>query len=172
MDKETFKQHLQEASNNTVTFTDEFCYNVCPVQYKYRMTPSGRTVGKNEEHLTGEELAVLRLWNKYENKDLSAKQVIDLLWHDYKMPVWIDITVYEAGPDYTVFDLFCSRRSRMEYELYYPGPAMPFHTQVVMPPDHLKTEQEGRFDVNWRKRWDEQQGAKGIVKKVLNFFKT
>lgn len=171
MDKETFKQHLQEASSKTEAFTATFCYNECPGQYRYRITPNSRVVDQGDEHLTGEELAVLQGWNKYENKVLPADQVVDLCWQGGKVPVWIDITVYECRSDYTLFDLFCSRRLRMDDELYYPGPVMPFHIQVVMPPDHLKIEQEGRFDINWKKRLDDRKEQHGITGKIRNFFK-
>jgi len=49
----------------------------------------------------------------------------------------------------------------------HPG-APPFHIQVAVPPDNLKIEVDGRFDINWKKKHDEKQKPKGILNTLKN----
>ena len=118
--------------------------------------------------MTDIEIAVLNIWNKHENSFLTADQIVDLFNHDNKVPVYVDTTIYEAGQDFTIIDLFCSRRLRDDNELYHQGQIMPFHLQVATPPDHLKLEKDGKFDVNWKKRLDKN----GKYKTLLTRLKT
>lgn len=117
MDKVKFKHHLDEATNRLIDFTKTLCYNGFSDNYKYVITPNSRTVEKNDEHLNEKEISVLKIWNKYEGQLLTANQVVDLFHHDNKVPVWVDSSVYEARPDLTIIDLFCSRRLREESEI-------------------------------------------------------
>ena len=166
MDKKTLKQHLDQATTMLLDFTKTLCYNDISDNYKYRITPSSRTVDKDDERLTNNEIAVLNIWNKYENNVFTADQIVDLLHHDNKVPVWVDITIYEARQDVTIFDLFCSRRLRDDNELYHQGEIMPFHLQVAMPPDHLKIERNGKFDLNWKKQLDDKRKPKSLLTRL------
>lgn len=154
MDNITFRQHLHQATTFLVEFTGQLCYNELADTYRYLITPSVRTVAPDDNHLTDKEIQNLALWNTYENQLLPAERVVALLHHDNTVPVWINITVYESKPTETIIDLLCSRRLRSESELYHQGAIAPFHVQVAMPPDHLKIEKNGKFDVNWKKSLD------------------
>lgn len=167
MDKVKFKHHLNEATKLLFEFTKTICYNDLHDNCRYLITPNSRTA---DEHLSEKEIVILKTWNQYEGELLTANQIIDLLHHNNKVPVWIDMTIYEARPDVTVIDLFCSRRLRDETELMHPG-VPPFHVQVSIPPENLKTEIKGRFDVNWKKKHDENQKPKGILKRLLKLMK-
>jgi len=171
MDKVTFRKHLDGATTLLVDFTKTLCYNNIADNYKYRITPNSRTVDKDDEHLTESEITVLKVWNKYENQFLTADQIIDLFHHDNQVPVWVDTTIYEATQELTVIDLLCSRRLRDDNALYHQGEIMPFHLQVAMPPDHLKIEIDGKFDVNWKKRLDDERKPKSLLTKIKMFFK-
>ena len=171
MDKIIFKQHLDEATTMLVDFTKELCYNNIADRYKYRITPNSRIVDKDNEYLIGSEIAILKVWNKYENQTLCVEQVVDLLHHNNKVPVWIDTTIYEARQDLTIINLLCSRRLRGDRELYHQGQIMPFHLLVAMPSDHLKIEKDGKFDVNWKKRLDDKKKPKNILTGLKHFFK-
>jgi len=166
MDKTTFRQHLDKATTMLVDFTETLCYNDIADNYKYRITPNSRATGKGDEHLTESEIAVLNIWNKYENETLTAGQIVDLFHHDNKVPVWIDITIYEAGQDFTVIDLYCSRRLRDDNDLNHQGQIVPFHLQVAMPPDHLKIKKNDKFDVNWKKRFDDKRKRKTLLARL------
>lgn len=170
MEKVKFKYHLDEATKRLIQFTKTLCYNDLVENYRYIITPNSRTVATDDEHLNQTEIAVLKSWNQYEGKHLTASEVVDLFHHNNKVPVWIDMTVYEARPDMTVIDLFCSRRLREENDLMHPG-LPPFHLQVATPPDSLKVERDGKFDVNWKKKRDNNQKPKGILNRLKQIFK-
>jgi len=165
MDKVKFKHHLDEATKRLTEFTKTLCYNDLKDNYRYLITPNSRTVAKDDEHLNEKEKSVLNTWNEYEGQHLTANQIVDLFHHNNKVPVWVDMTIYEARPDVTVIDLFCSRRLREENELMHPG-LPPFHLLVATPPDNLKIEIEGKFDVNWKKKRDDNNKPKGILTRL------
>jgi hypothetical protein len=165
MDKATFLQHLQTASGMVAAFTREHCYNDLPPEYLYIITPNSRTVEPEDEHLTETEITVLQEWNRQENQHLTAGQVVDLLWQDGKVPVWIDMTITEATAGQTIMDLYCSRRLRDDKDLMHGPVAPPFHIQVTLPPDYQKGV---LFDVNWKKYWflQNQQKASFTVSHI------
>lgn len=169
MDKITFRQHLDKATTAVADFTRQLCYNYIVDNYQYRITPNSRTHGKGHEYLTEKEIGVLNAWNEYEHKTLTAEQIVNLFHHDNQVPAWIDITVYEAGKRLTIIDLYCSRRLRDDNELYHQGPLMPFHLLVAIPPDHLRIEKNGKFDVNWKakKLLDGQSNLMRLFRKLF-----
>lgn len=167
MNKVKFRHHLNEATKLLFELTKTLCYNNLKDDCRYIITPNSRTV---DEHLNEKEIVILKTWNQYEGKLLTAEQMIDLLYHDNKVPVWINMTIDEARPDITVIDLLCSRRLRDETELMHPG-VPPFHIQVAVPPDNLKIEVDGRFDINWKKKHDENQKPKGILNTLRKLIK-
>lgn len=167
MNKVKFRHHLHEATKLLFELTKTLCYNDLHDNCRYLITPNSRTA---DGHLNEEEIVILKTWNQYEGELLTAKQVIDLLHHDNKVPVWIDMTIYEARRDVTVIDLFCSRRLRDENELMHLE-VPPFHIQVAIPPDDLKAEINGKFDVNWKKKHDENQKPKGILSRLKKLIK-
>ena len=169
MDKEKFRQHLDEATKRLIDFAKTLCHNDFSDNYKYIITPNSRTVAQEDQHLNEMEISVLTTWNKYEGQLLTANQIIDLFHHDNKVPVWINTSVYETRPDLTVIDLFCSRRLREEGELMHPG-LPPFHLQVATPPDNLKVEIDGKFDVNWKKKRDNKRKPKNILTRLKQLF--
>jgi hypothetical protein len=170
MEKEKFRRHLDDATSYLIDFTKTLCYNDFSDNYKYIITPNSRIVAKDDEYLTEKEISVLNTWNKYEGQLLTANQVVDLFHHNNKVPVWVDISVYESQPDLTVIDLFCCRRLREEKELMHPG-VPPFHLQVQIPPDHLKIERGGKFDVNWKKKRDDKQKPQSILSRLKQLFR-
>ncbi len=165
MDKIKFRQHLDEATKRLIDFTKTLCYNDFSNNYKYLITSNSRTIADNDKHLNEKETSVLETWNKSEGKLLTADQVVELLHHNNKVPVYIDCTVYQAEQNLTIIDLFCSRRLRAESELMHPG-LPPFHLQVTTPPQNLKVEINGKFDVNWKKKRDEKSKPKGFLGKL------
>jgi hypothetical protein len=167
MDKLKFKHHLHKATKLLFELTKTLCYNDLHDNCRYVITPNSRTV---DEHLSEEEILILKKWNQYEGKLLTANQIIDFLHHNNKVPVWIDMTIYEAKSDVTVINLFCSRRLRHEAELMHPG-VPPFHVLVSIPPENLKAEINGRFDVNWIKKHDDNQKPKGILNRLKKLIK-
>lgn len=167
MEKVKFAHNLAEATKKLIDFTKTLCYNDFSDNYKYIITPNSREV--SSDHLNEKEITVLNTWNKFEGKLLTANQIVDLFHHDNKVPIWIDTSVYEARPDLTVIDLYCSRRLREESELMHPG-LPPFHLQVATPPDNLKFEIDGKFDVNWKKKLHYKHKPQGILTRLKQLF--
>jgi hypothetical protein len=114
-----------------VELTKQYCFNKLPDQYRYILTPNVRTVDPKDEHLTKQEIAVLQKWNKQENQLLTIEQIVYLLHHDNKVPLWINMTIYEARKHITVVDLFCSRRLWAEQDLMHKPIAPPFHNAEI-----------------------------------------
>ena len=169
MDKEKFRRHLDEATERLIDFTQTLCHNDFSDTFHYIITPDLRIVEKDDEHLNEKEISVLNTWNKYEGQLLTANQVVDLFHHENKVPVWIDISVYESRPDLTVIDLFCSRRLREEQDLKHQG-LHPFHLRVAIPPDSLRVEIDGKFDVNWKRKMHKKHKPQGILTKLKQLF--
>jgi hypothetical protein len=52
--------------------------------------------------------------------NISDLEVVNLLFRDEKVPVWIDVMIEEFNQDFTVFKLVCSGRySQNKDDLYY-----------------------------------------------------
>lgn len=150
MDKATFYQHLETATQMVINFTRQYCVNELPSAYLYFITPNARTVDLGDEHLTEKERTILQEWNQYEDVPLMADRVVELLHRDGKVPVWIDVTVTATTPNHTFFQLLCSRRIREDKDLMHQPVVPPFHIQVALPPDY---QERVLFDVNWKKHW-------------------
>lgn len=51
---------------------------------------------------------------------ISDLEVMNLLWRDNKLPVWIDIYVIDSNEDFTTFELICAGRfSDKKTDYYY-----------------------------------------------------
>jgi hypothetical protein len=71
-----------------------------------------------------------------------------------------------------VIDLFCSRRFRTEDELNHVADQYPpFHPLIPIPPDSLRIEQDGNYDINYQTRLDALRKKKGIFNKLIRLFK-
>jgi hypothetical protein len=150
MDKATFHQNLQTATQMVGELTRQHCFNDLPNEYCYVITPNSRTMDLTDERLIATEKAVLKEWNKHKEVRLTAEKAVELLWHDGMVPVWIDTTVAEVTDKETILELFCSRRLREDKDLMHGPIVPPFHIQVALPPDYQKGV---LFDVNWKKHW-------------------
>jgi len=164
MNQEQFEIKLKEAAKFLIDFTREYCFNHFPDEYRFTVTPNTRTPDK---HLNETEITVLDGQNRQEGKLLTADQVVKLICIEEMVPVYINLSVYEATDNLTIIDLYTSRRLRNTKEVEnktdkYP----PFHPVVPVPPDHLKVEKDGKYDINWKKRLDEKQRPKGVLQKI------
>jgi hypothetical protein len=73
MEKKTFRQHLQTATEMVVEFTQQHCFNDFSGEYRYVIVPHGRTTGRGDEHLSASEIAVLEEWNRHEEVPMTAE---------------------------------------------------------------------------------------------------
>lgn len=153
MDKATFKHRLDLASSALLDFSKQMCFNEFSNNYQYKILPDNITFDENTttpEDLTEQDILVLKKSEKLRNQLLTSEQIVDLFYWDNKVPVWIDMTVYEAQKDLTVIELLCSDRLRDDKELYNNGEITPFRIKVAMPLEYRNRLNNIKFDVNWR----------------------
>lgn len=149
MEKNRFVNQLKEATEATINFTSNYCSNNLSRDCEYLIVPSDRNTSG---HLDAMELEVLKRWNVYENKALSFEKTINLLCHNNRVPLWINISVFESISKKTRIELLCSRRLREEKELMYQQEIPPFHIQASFPFTYYDEVVGAKFDVNWRHR--------------------
>lgn len=168
MDISTFRNHFDNALKLLLDITREHCYNDISDDFKFIIQPSGTDFHNGLNEYEKKNLTVL---NRHKDKLLTAEQVITLLYHDDKVPLWINTTVYESKNDLTVIHLFCSRRLRHNNELFHRAVKYPpFNILVPLPPDSLRKEINGKFDINWKKQLDDHKKPKNILKRIKQFF--
>jgi hypothetical protein len=163
-----FKLHLDNSIKLLLDITSQNCHNNLATIYKFTIQPSGKDFHAGLNDFEKKNLAVL---NRYSEKFLTIDQTVDLLCHDGKVPLWINMTVYESKPTLTVISLLCSRRLRDDADLYYNAVQFPpFNILVPVPPDSQRKDISGKFDVNWQKQLDEQQKPENFLIKIKRFF--
>ena len=168
MTEKKFANHFTSVIEFLIGFTQEYSYNNFVDTHRFILTPNSRTA---DDHLNKTEIEILKTVNKFKNKLLTQEQVIKLLHQDNKVPIWINVEIYESTPNMTVFNLFFSRRFRGDSDLNYKADKYPpFHPLVPMPPDHLKIEMNGKFDINWKKRLDNSKKLSGLFKIFKQLF--
>ena len=169
MDTTKFRQHLDNSLKLLLAITRRYCYNNISETFKFIIQPSGTDFHDGLNDLEKQNLIVL---NRYADKVLTVDQVVSLLCHDNKVPLWINVSVYESKPNLTVIHLLCSRRLRPDSELFYQAVKYPpFDTGVPLPPDNLRKDINGKFDINWKKELYDKQKSKSIFKSLKQFLK-
>ncbi len=146
MDKDELLYKLQEATQVILAFTEKYTTNTYSSNIKYLIVPNDRAAS---DHLTVREIELLQAFNNVENKELFADECISLLWDNNKVPLWINMDVFESTPIKTVIMLTTSRRFRNSEDLSIQQYA-PFHLGVPIPPNHEMSE-NNKFDINWRR---------------------
>ena len=168
MNRNTFVEHFKLLLVHLKALTNENCFNELSDNYRFIIEPSER---RESEHLTEMENELIETWNSLKNRQLSFDAVVELFYQDSKTPKWIDCTVYYSSGKLTIVHLFFSRQFRDEREIYYLDMGTgPFKAQVSMPPDNRKVMKENKFDVNWKKYWDDEKGRNGFMNKIKRFF--
>ncbi|MDB5283206.1 MAG: hypothetical protein JWO06_2281 [Bacteroidota bacterium] len=166
MNKQKFKNRLDDSVKLLLAFTGNYCFNELSENCVFTITPNVRIPGA---HLNAREISLLNTINTNNGKLYSAGEVVDLLWQDGKVPLWINTSAYSSKPEVTIINLNCSRRLRREDDLntsahQYP----PFHPGVIQPPDFLKTG-NGKYDINWNSNFEELVKPKTFWQKISRF---
>ena len=170
MDKQTFIDRFKLLLVHLQDLTSQICFNELSDNYKFIIEPSERTVSG---HLTKKENDNLKVWNKLQSRQISFEQVVDLFYQDNKTPKWVDSSIYFSTPNLTVVHLFFSREFRYENEIYYlERETGPFKAVVSIPPDNRKILKNDKFDVNWKKNWDDERNQNRFITKLKRIFKT
>lgn len=129
MNKPDFEEHFLRATSACVALASRHVIEVLPDTLRFQVFfnhPLSRTGATSSLYDTLE---------KYEfGSYLREEQVVDLLWHDDLVPMWINIKVSCTTPLHTVIELLCSSTlSKMDFHKtrvidLFP----PFH--IVAPP--------------------------------------
>ena len=162
MTKDKFRHNLSSAIASLMHLTGSLCSNSFSSNYRFIMRPNALTL---DPHLDQEEITFHKKIMTYRDKHVSDNEVVDLLWVNNKVPLWINTSVLESSDTWTTIELVTSRRLRAEEQLneivdQFP----PFHVQIPLPSDRV----EGvKFDVNWRTG---KRGREGIWQTIRRLF--
>lgn len=144
MDVLTFKYNLQKASNETIRFAKELTWNKFSDNLCFVIKPN---VLDDSDHLDNDELINLAQRRKELRKLLTIDEVINRLCFSERIPIWINISIYQTKKDKTIIELQTSRRFRKEDYMYKETEFPPFHIAIPLPPSLDGTE---KFDINWK----------------------
>lgn len=168
MDKKQFAARFQSAVDLTVANTKLLCFNTISSQYKFIVSPND---SKSQVVLDETEVAYIKTLKHLHKKPLLFNEVLDLIQVGDRNPLWINISVYEAGEDITLIELVCARRLRkVEDTPNNLDKFPPFHVWIPAPTKRTRKKDTNKFDVNWRSVEDKnlKQGFIGILKSFFN----
>lgn len=171
MTREKFDEQFSQAVTGVREHTLSHCFNRLPEENRFIIKPNGKDVHPG---LNNGEATILKELNAYSNKLLTADKVSWLLARSGRVPLWINISVYETTKKYTVIELLTSRRFREEKELFLKVDKFaPFHQLVMFPPHSLRIEKDGKFDLNFRRKQEfllQRRTLAWRIKKLFNGF--
>jgi hypothetical protein len=169
MTKEIFEQRLNDVTKLLIDFTKRYCFNDFSSTIKYVVVPNSRDI---DSHLDPFEVSLLKKLNNLRSKPLSLKEVSQALYKNGKVPLWINITVYETNRQITIIELCTSRRFRQDHELNHIADQYPpFHPLVPVPPDSLRIEKDGKYDINYQKKFRELMQPEGFMRRIRSFLR-
>jgi hypothetical protein len=149
MDRKKFTVHLENSLRALIELTGLYCFNEIAADFKFIIEPNDRVPHAGMDAVETENLFVI---NRLAGKIISEEKAVELLCKGNKVPLWINMTIYESKKNLTVVHLLCSRRLREDGELNYKALKYPpFNILVNMPPDHLVIKDK-KFDVNWENK--------------------
>lgn len=148
MDKQTFANLLHEMTKVDRDFASEYVLNHLPEESRF-------TIHLNQSYDRNNLKAGERVYPEDHSDDkkrcesLTENEVVDLLWRDGCVPVWIDISVFDCDTEYTYFQLLCSGRFASDSHLlyYHHRGQGPFGLKSPRFPPNWK-ETDGNFDLH------------------------
>ena len=115
MTKIEFQFHLVGATFMAHRFAKNYLINKLPIEFKYNVELNG---SKDDPKL--EQFDIYPEDNGIVKNGLSESEVIDLIFRNEKIPVWIDINVCKSDEVKTTINLLCAGRySNDKKEFYY-----------------------------------------------------
>jgi hypothetical protein len=115
MTKQEFLFYLQGASLVSLKFAERYVKDKLVTDFKYNVifTPSHQNIYEDQFDFYPEDEGIIKL-------NLIDNEVIDLLYRNNKIPVWIDISVLKSSKKSTTFNLLCAGRySNNKEDFYY-----------------------------------------------------
>ena len=96
-------------------FAERYVKDKLITDFKYNVifTPSHHTINPGDFDFYPEDEGIIKL-------NLTDNEVIDLLYRNNKIPIWIDISVLKSSRKSTTFNLLCAGKySDNKEEFYY-----------------------------------------------------
>jgi hypothetical protein len=163
MKKEKLTENFDNAVISLLDLTRRLCYNELSSNYRFLLKPNDKST---DNHLDESEVTFHKNLLNYENKLLDKKDVLEQIWTDNKVPLWINISVTESTDSLTTIELLTSRRLRSETELNHKADKFPpFHIAIPLPPGQNDGQ---KFDVNWRKQQKNKKRLWAKIKELVN----
>jgi hypothetical protein len=145
MKKEDFAALFRKASDLAIDGAKRYVTDVLPPERKFFLNINAPYEHLKPTESTHAELAMDS--REYWGPKL-ADEIVDRIWIDGAVPVWIDISVYRTVSDFTYLDLeACNRFSREPLDYYYEDRNMgPFGVKSPVFPPQWKDSQ-GKFSL-------------------------
>jgi hypothetical protein len=135
--REQFAENLRRGTEAVRKCTERYCWNELPSQEMYFVHE--RFFPDHAKPQTDRRIPRF------------ADEVVMALWHDGKVPHWIDITPYEVAGDVLYFELRCCGTFTSEdLHLYHKKEGYPpFHIfGPIQPVEYRSLEEDGKFDLH------------------------
>jgi hypothetical protein len=152
MKKEEFAALFQKASDFAINAARLYVTDVLPPERRFFLNINEAYEDLKPTESTHAELAMAS--REYWGPKLDG-EIVDRIWIDGAVPVWIDISVYRSDSDFTYLDLdACNRFSREPTDYYYEDRNMgPFGVKSpAFPP-----------------RWEDSKGKFSLTERVKLF---
>ena len=94
MTRDKFSDNLSGAIASLMDLTESLCSNSFSSNYRFTVRPNSMTV---DAHLDQNEIAFHNKIMTYKDKHISDNEVVDLLWANNKVPLWINISVLNSS---------------------------------------------------------------------------
>jgi hypothetical protein len=148
MERETFQRHLGRGAEASRQKTLPLVTNTLPPSNRYyvRLNCSfdGNPLHQKEKVFPDHNVPQTDQTIAY-----SESEIVERLWRDGFVPVWINIKPYAVDKSHTYFELICAGRFTNEDSdvLYHRKEGYPpFHAGVVVPPNW--TPKSPKFDLH------------------------
>ena len=155
MEKKLFAAHLHAAVHHTLAFTRTQCWNTLAGEVDFLIQPDNPD--EHAPYLNKLEKRRFKARKQEVGTRFSVAEVVERLWVAGQVPVWINISVYQARRRTTTIELLHDRRLAFSpADIYHQREGYPpFHVQVSVPSYHYDQNfqpKTSKFNVNWQ-RW-------------------
>lgn len=154
MTKTEFYTNLSNAEKKVYPLTCGMVINTLPAEFLYIVSIQSSARDGLEE---GEFVFPNKPKLNQTSSPMKAEEVIELLWQDGLVPVWINMSIDNYDEQFSYITLECSGRFAKDKELlYHKGEEnQPFHVLSPAIPHRACDENDNiveKFDIRWNKR--------------------
>ncbi len=147
MEKPLLRRQLERATEIAIEFARRYCHQRLLGPAVYRVLPNQSF---DENRSPDEVVFPDEAGAALDATPWSGDRVVDWLWRDGRVPVWVDISVFDERSSEVVVQLLCAGRwsanpERLHYEL--DGHRSPFG--IKSPPLPRAWQDGDQFDIGW-----------------------